>query len=142
MHNIGHCTVKHCQGKKHGLGETIPLPDQCGELVCIEGLVAEDSPLLPGASPHLITHPDELTLAFRSKFPGSHCCILPVDAEERGEILKNQSMVQEGKDKTQLFQYLLITITIHHRLDWEVNQGWSDCRSHLLSWSFVCASSR
>jgi len=59
--------------------------------------MAEDSPLLPGASHHNVSHPEELTLVFKSMFPGSHCCILPADAEEEdGNIARNQSMVQEG----------------------------------------------
>merc|ERR1719228_3251440 len=65
------CPCCSYKGKKHALGETIPLPDQCGELVCEEGVVAEVSPLLPGASPHNISHPEELTLVFRSRHPGS-----------------------------------------------------------------------
>jgi len=43
-----------------------------------------------------VSHPEELTLSFKSLFPGSDCCILPGDAEDRGTVLKNQSMVQEG----------------------------------------------
>ena len=84
------------QGKKHGLGAVIPLAGQCGALVCEEGLVAGPSTLLPGASLHNVTHPEELTLSFKSLFPGSDCCILPADAEDGGTVFKNQSMVQEG----------------------------------------------
>ena len=63
--------------------------------------MAEDSPLLPGASHHNISHPEELTLVFKSKFPGSHCCILPADAEEEdGNIARNQSMVEEGRQSS------------------------------------------
>jgi len=89
----GCCSYK---GKKHGLGAVIPLAGQCGALVCEEGLVAGPSTLLPGASLHNVSHPEELTLSFKSLFPGSDCCILPSDAEEGGIVLKNQSMVQEG----------------------------------------------
>jgi len=91
------CNCCSYKGKKHGLGARIPMPDKCGELLCQEGLMAEDSPLLPGASHHNVSHPEELTLVFKSMFPGSHCCILPADAEEEdGNIARNQSMVQEG----------------------------------------------
>jgi len=91
------CNCCSYKGKKHGLGARIPIPDKCGELLCQEGLMAEDSPLLPGASHHNISHPEELTLVFKSMFPGSHCCILPADAQEKdGNIARNQSMVEEG----------------------------------------------
>jgi len=89
----GCCSYK---GKKHGLGAVIPLAGQCGALVCEEGLIAGPSTLLPGASLHNVSHPEELTLSFKSMFPGSDCCILPADAEDGGTVLKNQSMVQEG----------------------------------------------
>merc|ERR1712179_260915 len=91
------CNCCSYKGEKHWPGDRIPLPDKCGELLCQEGLMAEDSPWLSGASHHNISHPEELTLVFKSKFPGSHCCILPADAqEEDGNIARNQSMVQEG----------------------------------------------
>ena len=77
----------------HGLNEHIPLPEKCGELVCEEGLVAEESPLLAGAAHHNVSHPEELTLVFRSLFPGSECCLLPVDDQDRNNRVK---MVQEG----------------------------------------------
>jgi len=94
------CKCEKCcsyKGVKHGLGDKILFPDQCGELVCEEGLVANTSQLLPGASHHNISHPEELTLVFRPKFSGSMCCVLPAEAEEGGNItLKNQTMVREG----------------------------------------------
>merc|ERR1712106_347381 len=90
------CNCCSYKGNQHALGARIPLPDQCGELVCEEGLVAGASPLLPGASLHNVSHPEELTLSFKSVFPGFQCCILPADAEVGGTVLKNQTMVQEG----------------------------------------------
>jgi len=90
------CNCCSYKGKKHRLGDIIHLADQCGALVCEEGLVAGASSLVPGASLHNVSHPEELTLSFKSLFPGSDCCILPADAEEGGSVLKNQSMVQEG----------------------------------------------
>jgi len=61
------------------------LPDQCGELVCEEGLVAEPSALLPGAVQHNVSHPEEVTLVFRSLHAGADCC-----------VLDNGTMVAEG----------------------------------------------
>jgi len=83
----GQCKCKCCsyQGKSHKLGERIPLPDKCGELVCEEGLIAEASPLLAGAVAHAVSHPDELTLVFRSVHDGADCC-----------VLDNSTMVAEG----------------------------------------------
>merc|ERR1712025_1142361 len=83
----GKCKCKCCsyQGKSHKLGERIPLPEKCGELVCEEGLIAEASPLLAGAVAHNVSHPDELTLVFRSVHDGADCC-----------VLDNNTMVEEG----------------------------------------------
>jgi len=83
----GKCKCKCCsyQGKSHKLGEIIPLPEKCGELVCEEGLIAESSPLLAGAVAHNVSHPDELTLVFRSVHAGADCC-----------VLDNNTMVEEG----------------------------------------------
>jgi hypothetical protein len=53
-----------------GLNENILFPEKCGELVCEEGLVAEESPLLTGAAHYIVSHPEELTLVFRALFPG------------------------------------------------------------------------
>ena len=61
------------------------MPDQCGELVCEEGLIADDSPLVPGAVNHNVSHPEEVTLVFRSLHHGSDCC-----------MLDNDTMVAEG----------------------------------------------
>ena len=77
----------------HGLNEHIPLPEKCGELVCEEGLVAEESQLLDGAAEHNISHPEELTLMFRTLFPGSDCCLLPSGGQDRNT---REKMVQEG----------------------------------------------
>ena len=58
---------------------------QCGELVCEEGLRADESPLVPGAVQHKVSHPEEVTLVFRSLHHGSDCC-----------TLQNDTMVAEG----------------------------------------------
>ena len=77
----------------HGLNEHIPLAEKCGELVCEDGLVAKESPLLAGAAHHNVSHPEELTLVFRSLFPGSECCLLPSGGQDRNN---REKMVQEG----------------------------------------------
>jgi len=79
------CNCCSYKGKSHKLGERIQLPEQCGELVCEEGLIAEDSKLLPGAVQHDVSHPEEVTLVFRSVHPGADCC-----------VLDNTTMVAEG----------------------------------------------
>jgi len=79
------CNCCSYKGKSHKLGERILLPDQCGELVCEEGLIADDSPLVPGAVNHNVSHPEEVTLVFRSLHHGSDCC-----------MLDNDTMVAEG----------------------------------------------
>jgi len=79
------CNCCSYKGKSHKLGERILLPDKCGELVCEEGLRAEDSPLLPGAVHHNVSHPEEVTLVFRSLHQGGDCC-----------MLDNNTMVAEG----------------------------------------------
>jgi hypothetical protein len=79
------------------LGQRIPLPEQCGELVCEEGLRADASPLLPNAVQHQVTHPEELTLSFRVKFSGHQCCILPEDAEDGNSTHESGTMVPEGR---------------------------------------------
>merc|ERR1719153_1471168 len=79
------CNCCSYKGKSHKLGERIVLPDQCGELVCTEGLVAEPSALLPGAVQHNVSHPEEVTLVFRSLHAGADCC-----------VLDNGTMVAEG----------------------------------------------
>ena len=88
------------QGKNHNLGDCILLPGQCSELVCEEGLVAGDSKLLPGASAHNVSHPEDLTLYLVSMHEGSNCCILSADAEGKGSTLKNGTMVEEGNIST------------------------------------------
>ena len=75
------------KGKSHKLGEKILLPDKCGELVCEESLVAPPSPLLDGAVQHNVSHPEEVTLVFRSLHTGADCC-----------VLDNGTMVAEGED--------------------------------------------
>jgi len=95
----GKCRCKCCsyKGKQHGLGARILLPEKCGELVCEQGLVAGSSPLLPGAATHSISHPDELTLNFRSLHNGADCCVLPGDARlGNGSTVAGGSMVEEG----------------------------------------------
>ena len=77
----------------HRLNEHIPLPEKCGELVCEEGLVSEESPLLAGAAKHNVSHPEELTLVFHYLFPGAECCLLPADEQHRNN---REKMVQEG----------------------------------------------
>merc|ERR1719370_2579085 len=79
------CNCCSYKGKSHKLGDRIVLPDQCGELVCEEGLVAEPSALLPGAVQHNVSHPEEVTLVFRSLHAGADCC-----------VLGNGTMVAEG----------------------------------------------
>ena len=80
--------VSFYKGKQHALGTRIPLPEKCAELQCVEGLRAEPSPLLDGASNHSVNHPEELTLEFKVLHHGSDCCILPTD---------NGRMVEDGK---------------------------------------------
>ena len=92
------------KGKSHQLGESILLPDQCGELVCEEGLVAEDSPLLTGAVHHNVTHPEELTLVFRPLHSGYGCC-----------MLDNSTMVAPGT------QYLKSLLFIVFKLNFPLN---------------------
>ena len=85
------------QGKQHRLGARIPLPDKCGEMICQEGLVAVSSPLLPGAAQHPVSHPEQLTLIFRSLHTGDGCCILPINAVGGdGNNVGNGTMVAEG----------------------------------------------
>merc|ERR1719309_1766844 len=79
------CNCCSYKGRSHKLGQRIVLPDQCGELVCEEGLVAEPSALLPGAVQHNVSHPEEVTLVFRSLHAGADCC-----------LLENNTMVPEG----------------------------------------------
>merc|ERR1719489_272955 len=92
------CNCCSYKGKSHNLGQRIPLPDQCGELVCEEGLVAEDSPLLPGAVQHDVSHPEEVTLVFRSLHAGADCCLLENDTMVpegwSGELIQNGSSFQ------------------------------------------------
>jgi len=97
--SCGKCNCKCCsyQGKQYQLGDTIHIPDKCGSMVCEEGLTAPPSPLLPGATNHTVTHPDELTLSFRSIHDGADCCVLPEKAQtENGTIVNSNSLVQEG----------------------------------------------
>eukprot|EP00091_Calanus_sinicus_P017944 TRINITY_DN393_c0_g1_i4.p1 TRINITY_DN393_c0_g1~~TRINITY_DN393_c0_g1_i4.p1 ORF type:complete len:134 (+),score=24.57 TRINITY_DN393_c0_g1_i4:392-793(+) len=91
----GHCKCKCCSynGQQHALGAIIQLPKKCGQLECVEGLVAPASPLLAGAAAHAVSHPEELTLSFVSVHDGYDCCILPGTARS-GE--KNGTMVPEG----------------------------------------------
>ena len=59
--------------------------------------MADYSPLLAGAQNHTVSHPEELTLNFRTVHQGAECCILPGDAKSGdGTMLKNGTMVQEG----------------------------------------------
>ena len=81
------------KGEQHALGAIIPLPEKCGQLQCVEGLVAPASPLLTGAAVHTVSHPEELTLSFVSVHDGYNCCILP-DTAASGE--KKGTMVPEG----------------------------------------------
>lgn len=97
----GKCKCKCCSynGKQHALGARIPLPEQCGELVCEEGLVADSSPLIKGAVHHSVSHPEELTLNFRVLHKGSDCCLLPGNATRTdGSSVDAGSMVNEGWD--------------------------------------------
>ena len=60
--------------------------------------MAGRSPLLPGASPHQVSHPEELTLNFRVVHAGADCCVLPTDVRNGiGSVVVNGTMVQEGK---------------------------------------------
>ena len=59
--------------------------------------MADHSPLLPGAQNHTVSHPEELTLNFRTVHQGAECCVLPEDARSGdGTMLGNGTMVQEG----------------------------------------------
>ena len=62
----------------------------------MEGLKAPASSLLTGAFKHSVSHPDELTLEFRSIHDGSSCCILTEDAESQGSKVPNGTMVEDG----------------------------------------------
>ena len=116
----------------HGLNERIPLPEKCGELVCEEGLVAEESQLLDGAAHHNVSHPEELTLVFRSLFPGSECCLLPVDEQDRnnrGEMVQEGILIViilseeeiSGPDFIlSVFSACLKTICMFSRLEWAI----------------------
>jgi len=97
------CNCCSYKGKSHKLGERILLPEQCGELVCEEGLVAGESPLLPGAVLHDVSHPDELTLVFHSLHPGSECC-----------LVNNTTMVAEGWAGEVVHEETNITATCCH----------------------------
>ena len=93
------------QGKQHPLGARIQLPEKCSELVCVEGLIAPDSTPLAGAVQHNISHPEELTLEFRTVHWGSECCILPFAATtSNGSIYTEGTMVAEG-NASYKFQY-------------------------------------
>ena len=73
------------------------LPQQCAYLQCQESLIAGESPLLPGAVNHEVSHPEELTLAFVTVYDGAECCILPHDARiHNGSMIKSGYMVEEG----------------------------------------------
>ena len=85
------------KGKSHSLGSRIPIPEKCGELVCEEGLVAPPSPLLSDATEYDISHPEMLTLSFKSIYPGSECCVLEKEAtSSSGQTLSMGSMVEES----------------------------------------------
>jgi len=95
----GKCKCNCCSfnGKQHSLGSRIQLPEKCGELVCVEGLIAPDSTSLAGAVQHNISHPEELTLEFRTVHWGSECCVLPFTATtSNGSIYTEGTMVAEG----------------------------------------------
>ena len=60
-------------------------------------MVAGYSPLLPGATAHNVSHPEELTLNFYSVHGGADCCILPGTARSAdGSSVANGTMVAEG----------------------------------------------
>ena len=62
--------------------------------------MAGESPLLSGAALHNVSHPEELTLAFRTIHKGADCCVLSADAlGDNGTTLVNGTMVQEGNKK-------------------------------------------
>jgi len=92
------CNCCSYKGKSHKLGEKILLPDKCGELVCEESLVAPPSPLLDGAVQHNVSHPEEVTLVFRSLHTGADCCVLDngtmVAEGWGGEVNHNGSVLQ------------------------------------------------
>jgi len=92
------CNCCSYKGKSHKLGEKILLPDKCGELVCEESLVAPPSPLLPGGVQHNVSHPEEVTLVFRSLHTGADCCVLDngtmVAEGWGGEVNHNGSVLQ------------------------------------------------
>merc|ERR1712121_329601 len=85
------CNCCSYKGKSHKLGERILLPEQCGELVCEEGLVAGDSPLLPGAVLHDVSHPE------------AECC-----------LVDNTTMVAEGWAGEVVHEETNITATCCH----------------------------
>jgi len=92
------CNCCSYKGKSHKLGEKILLPDKCGELVCEESLVAPPSPLLAGAVQHNVSHPEEVTLVFRSLHTGADCCVLDngtmVAEGWNGKVVHNGSSLQ------------------------------------------------
>eukprot|EP00092_Neocalanus_flemingeri_P014015 GFUD01015120.1.p1 GENE.GFUD01015120.1~~GFUD01015120.1.p1 ORF type:complete len:423 (-),score=74.35 GFUD01015120.1:253-1521(-) len=94
----GFCKCRCCsyQGKQHKLGAEILLPEKCSKLICKESLLGGQSPLLPGAAVHDVSHPEELTLEFVGVQDGFDCCLLPGDAVSEDGELKNGSMVAEG----------------------------------------------
>jgi len=95
----GNCRCPCCSfnGAQHALGARISLPKQCGVLECQESLIAGDSPLLPGAKKHHVSHPEELTLNFLSLHEGADCCILPEKAMGAdGTQYDKDAMVEEG----------------------------------------------
>ena len=73
------------------------LPKQCGVLECQESIVADSSPLLPGATKHKVSHPEELTLNFISLHEGADCCVLPDNSKRAdGSKYENKTMVAQG----------------------------------------------
>ena len=76
-------------------------------------MVAGSSPLLKGAVPHSVSHPEELTLNFRVLHKGSDCCLLTGNATSTdGSSVDAGSMVNEGKylDLTQTFEPLVLRV--------------------------------
>merc|ERR1719300_1646265 len=97
--SCGRCGCKCCSynGKQYALGDVIMLPEKCGQLKCIEGLVAPTSSPLAGASSYPISHPEELTLTFIALHSGSDCCMLPGGNSTNNMIgRKDSDMVPEG----------------------------------------------